>query len=317
MADNNFNDLIGAVNPFAASDFKKKYLSEPANVPKIVSSNVDNNTIQDITSQNNKPELPPEQKAAVQEYLKQVTPTSTPATTPTPSTVPKAAAEPKLRPVNQTKFATPSPKVATTKEELAKLKTDIQNLEKQTGLNLLPYLFGGELARIKHQFTDLNINKYYLLLCLLVYGFDNNIMSATIGENNPKYVIDDNFIKDFQRMIKIPQLTDILKKTPAFAKGCFEEMGQFGNMAAGGDMMDNNPITGPNRYTPSLVTNTMEKIWPGSVNKLEKFCNMIRTRAYLTMPKSAFGSIQKVVRLINGVVKAFNKMMNDFYKLMM
>lgn len=234
----------------------------------------------------------------------------------TPATVTKPAEEPKLRPINQTKFATPNPRVATSKEDLAKIKGEIEKLEKQTNLNLLPYLFGGELARIKHQFTGLNVNKYYLLLCLLVYGFDNNIMSASIGENNPKYIIDDNFIKDFQRMIKIPQLSDILKKTPAFAKGCFEEVGQMGNMAAGGDMMDNNPITGPNRYTPSLVTNTMEKIWPGSVNKLEKFCNMIRTRAYLTMPKSAFGSIQKVVRIINGVVKAFNKMMNNFYKLM-
>jgi hypothetical protein len=295
------NNLLGMINPmYDKSIMQQESEKTAASLPKIVSNNPD-----DVIINIPKPAIPTTPSAVV-----------TVPQEPKPATVTKPAQEPKLRPINQTKFATPYPRVATSKEDLAKIKGEIEKLEKQTNLNLLPYLFGGELARIKHQFTGLNVNKYYLLLCLLVYGFDNNILSASIGENNPKYIIDDNFIKDFQRMIKIPQLSDILKKTPAFAKGCFEEVGQMGNMAAGGDMMDNNPITGPNRYTPSLVTNTMEKIWPGSVNKLEKFCNMIRTRAYLTMPKSAFGSIQKAVRLINGVVKAFNKMMNDFYKLM-
>jgi hypothetical protein len=183
-------------------------------------------------------------------------------TSSSPSTVTKTA-EPektKLKPLSISKLATPSPKIAITKEELQKMKTEIQSLEKQTNLNLLPYLFGGELARIKHQFSDLNINKYYLLLCLLVYGFDNNTMSASIGQDHAKYIIDEQFIKDFQAMIKIPQLADILKKTPAYSKGSFDNLGQQGNMAANGDMMDNNPMTGPTRYTPSLVTNAMEKI---------------------------------------------------------
>jgi hypothetical protein len=237
-------------------------------------------------------------------------------TSSSPSTVTKTAepAQTKLKPLSISKLATPSPKIATTKEELEKMKVEIRSLEKQTNLNLLPYLFGGELARIKHQFSDLNINKYYLLLCLLVYGFDNNTMSASIGQDHAKYIIDEQFIKDFQAMIKIPQLADILKKTPAYSKGSFDNLGQQGNMAANGDMMDNNPMTGPTRYTPSLVTNAMEKICPGSVAGLEKFCNTIRTRSYLSMPKGAFGSIQKVMRIVNGVVKAFNKLINGFYK---
>ena len=44
---------------------------------------------------------------------------------------------------------------------------EIKDLEKQTNLTLYPYLFGGELARIKHQFTNLNQNKYYLLSCVV------------------------------------------------------------------------------------------------------------------------------------------------------
>jgi hypothetical protein len=234
-----------------------------------------------------------------------------------PSTVAKANQDAKLNPISVTKFATPSPKIAISKQDLERMKAEIQKLEKQTNLNLLPYLLGGELARIKHQFSDLNINKYYLLLCLLVYGFDNNTMSASIGQDHAKYIMDDQFIKDFQTMIKIPQLADILKKTPAYAKGCFDDLGQLGNIAANGDRMENNPITGATRYTPSLVTNAMEKICPGSVSGLEKFCNTIRTRAYLSMPKRAFGSIQKVMRIVNGVVVSFNKLINGFYKQLM
>ena len=236
------------------------------------------------------------------------------APTSTSSATNPTAKEPTLPAIPKTKFATPSPRVASTKEEIEKVKAEIKELEKQTTLNTLPYILGGELARIKHQFTDINVNKYYLLLLLLVHGFDNNIMSASIGHPDSKYIIDDNFIKDFQKMIKIPQLTDILKKTPAYSKGCFESFGQFGNMAANGDRMDSNPITGPTKRAPSLVTNTMERIAPGSVSALEKFCNTIRTRAYLSMPRTAFGSIAKIARIVNGALVAFNRAVRGFYK---
>ena len=146
------------------------------------------------------------------------------APTSTSSATNPTAKEPTLPAIPKTKFATPSPRVASTKEEIKKVKAEIKELEKQTTLNTLPYILGGELARIKHQFTDINVNKYYLLLLLLVHGFDNNIMSASIGHPDSKYIIDDNFIKDFQKMIKIPQLTDILKKTPAYSKGCWQQM---------------------------------------------------------------------------------------------
>jgi len=236
----------------------------------------------------------------------------------TPSTVPQDATKPtKLPGVPSNRVLPPTSKTPQTIKDLEELKTIIQELEIQTNLNLLPYfLFGGELARIKHQFSDLNINKYFLLLKLLVEGFDNTEMSAQIGKDHAKYVIDDNFIKDFQRMIKIPQLSEILKKTPAYAKGCFDGIGQLGNIEANGDRRENNAMSGPNRFTPSLVTNAMEKILPGSVNNIESLCNKIRTRAYLSMPSGAFGSIRRVINIINGVTVMINTMLNDFYKKM-
>jgi hypothetical protein len=210
----------------------------------------------------------------------------------------------------------PTSTLATTIEEQKEIDRQIRSLELKTNLNLLPYILGGELARIKHQFTDLNKCKYFLLLNFLVNGFDNSIMTVEIKTDDTKCkcVADDIFIKDFQRMLQIPQLTNILKKTPAYFKGSFDGIGQFGNIEANGDRRDNNAMTGPNRYTPSLVTNAMEKMWPGSVNNLEKFCNTIRTRSYLSMPSGSFGSIKRIINIINGVTKLLNTLVNDFYK---
>ena len=191
-------------------------------------------------------------------------------------------------------------------------KASIKDLEKQTNLTLYPYLFGGELARIKHQFSDMNINKYYLLLCLLVYGFDNKTLSSS-SQGHERYVIDQAFINDFYKMAKQPLLHEALKKTPAWQKGCFEEVGKLGATEVNADNMSNNPITGPTKNTPSLVENLLNKIHPDAVENLEKFCNMIRTRSYLSMPKGSFSSIGRLVAAINGVVETFQAIINDIY----
>jgi hypothetical protein len=234
---------------------------------------------------------------------------------PAPASAGKVKDEVRSPIVNRTRLATPSPRIAKTKEEISAIKTQIRGLEVQTRLNLYPYILGGELARVRQRFSDLNINKYYLLLCLLVYGFDNNIMRASIGKGHAEYIIDDNFIEEFQSMIRDPLLAEILKKTPAYEKGAFDDIGQLGNVAAEGDRIDNNPVTGPRRFKPSLVTNFLNKIHPDMVENIEKFCNIIRTRAYLSMPQKGFGSIQRIVRLVNGVIRTFNRLINDFYKM--
>jgi hypothetical protein len=188
---------------------------------------------------------------------------------------------------------------------------EIRDLEKQTNLTLYPYMFGGELARIRNQFSSLNINKYYLLLNFLVYGFDNKILSSSM-QDGEKYVVDQGFINDFIRMSKTPQLQEALRKTPAYQKGSFDEIGKLGSTEVNVENMDSSPL-GPSRYSPSLVVNLMEKISPGSVENLEKFCNAIRTRSYLSLPKGALGSIARVVAGINGVISAFQAIINDIY----
>jgi hypothetical protein len=188
---------------------------------------------------------------------------------------------------------------------------EVSELERQTNLTLYPYVFGGELARIKHQFSNLNADKYYLLLNFLVYGFDNKVLSSSM-QGNTRFVIDQTFIDDFLRMARTPQLQEALKKTPAYQKGCFEDIGKLGSTEANVDNMANSPL-GSKRNHPSLITNLMEKIHPGALADLEKFCNAIRTRSYLSLPKGSLGSIGRIVAGINGVVAAFQAIVNDIY----
>jgi hypothetical protein len=191
-------------------------------------------------------------------------------------------------------------------------KQEIQELERQTNLTLYPYIFGGELARIKHQFSGLNLNRYYLLLNLLVYGFDNKILqSGTYGHE--ACVIDQTFLNDFIHMAKIPQLQNIIKKTPAYQKGCFNDIGKLGTTQANAQNMPTSPVTGPKTNQPGLVSELLERIHPGLVQSIDNFCNNVRTKAYMSLPRTSFAALQSLVSAINGIVSAFQQIVYSIY----
>lgn len=193
-------------------------------------------------------------------------------------------------------------------------RSDIKYLEKQTNLSLLPYPFG-ELCYIKHCFSNLNTNTYYLLLSMLVYGFDYNVLTSTKDPKQNKSVIDLNFINDFRLMVNDPVISKFLKKTPAYSKGCFDNIGCFGvTHGVNANRQTVSPITGPTQHTSSLVENLLEKIHPGATQELENFCNKIRTRAWMSLPKGSFGSLASIVSKLNGVLEAFQAIISDLYQ---
>jgi hypothetical protein len=192
--------------------------------------------------------------------------------------------------------------------------SEFSDLEMQTNLTLYPYAFGGELARVRQRFSALNKNKYYLLLNMLVYGFDNKTMECSIGEGEQKHIIDKGFVDDFVRMANDPLLENIIKKTPAYQKGCFDDYGKFGALEANGNNINENPITGPLSEEPNLIAALLNKIHPDATANLEAFCNKVRTSAFLALPKKAFSSLVRLVRAINGVLAAFNTFIQDIYK---
>jgi hypothetical protein len=192
--------------------------------------------------------------------------------------------------------------------------TEIAKLEKETNLTLYPYIFGGELARVRQRFNALNKNKYYLLLNMLVYGFDNKVLESAIFESGEqKCVIDRQFVKDFTRMARDPLLAKILEKTPAYKKGCFDEYGKYGAVESNTFNMLQNPMTGPFSNEPNFINAMIKRIQPRAIDTLEAFCNTIRTSAFMALPKRAFASIVALSRAINGVIAAFNKIIQDIY----
>ena len=198
-------------------------------------------------------------------------------------------------------------------------KKELQELERATGLSnntLLGIVQGmphSELGMVKFVYCQNNINKYYLFLNMLVYGFDNKIMSSW-SNYHCSYVIDKPFINDFYQMANDPHLgKSILEKTPSGKKGCFTATGLQGVNEINSDRQANNPATGSKTTHPSLVTDLMEKIHKGSVGELEDFCNKIRTHAWLTLPKGSFGSLSRLIAGINGVIQTFQTIVNDIY----
>jgi hypothetical protein len=103
-----------------------------------------------------------------------------------------------------------------------------------------------------------------------------------------------------------------IKKTPGWKQmsGEYEEpvndtkIGMWGFQLP---LMPNNPASGPDQNVPPLCEQLLNKIHPEFTQNLENFCNLIRQRAYLALPAMAFGSLQRVVASINGVVVAFQK----------
>lgn len=194
-------------------------------------------------------------------------------------------------------------------------KSEIAELEKQTNLTLYPYVFAGELARVRQRFNALNKNKYYLLLNMLVYGFDNKVLeSALHNSGDEKTVIDREFISDFVKMARDPLLQEILKKTPAYEKGCFESYGKYGAVESNTFNILQSPMTGPFSNEPNFLAAMIERTRPDARNTMEAFCNKIRTSAFLALPKRAYASIVALARAINGIIKAFNKLIQDIYK---
>lgn len=193
-------------------------------------------------------------------------------------------------------------------------KNEIANLERQTNLTLYPYVLGGELARVRQRFSALNTNKYYLLLNMLVYGFDNKVLESSISDLGEQgQVIDKGFVNDFLKMAKDPLLKEIIKKTPAYQKGCFDDYGKYGSTQANTWNMTDNPITGPFLNEPMLINGWINRLRGQISANIEGFANKIRTSAYLSLPKRAFASIVMLARAINGVIAAFNKIIQDIY----
>lgn len=208
----------------------------------------------------------------------------------------------------------------------------IPDLEKETKLDTIA---PEALETIKQNSANLNIYASYL--SILAYGYEPSKggweFALEVGEAHPvseedyDYVLKTlptlyyNSIDPKQKtQVKKPLIT-VLKKTPGWKMMTnndeySEPVGWsgVGSLASIAALLNGSPISGPSKSTPSACETLLNKIHPEFTNNIERFSNMIRSRSYLALPAMAYGSLQRIIAKLNGVIKAFQRVINAIYQ---
>ncbi len=108
-------------------------------------------------------------------------------------------------------------------------------------------------------------------------------------------------------------LENCKKLTPAGKRGELVDGGQIGIDARSTAMMPMNPVTGPAQNVHCLGADILNSIDPNMVTNIENFCNVIRTKSYLSMPAGAFGSLQTLLYKAQGAVQGFVQALYNIY----
>ena len=186
----------------------------------------------------------------------------------------------------------------------------IIQLEKATGLNPTP---NGILAKIKGMSMP-NENFYAAILYILVYGYDAINTSFSISGSDPVTITPDLYDWFVDKYIKQNKFQNILKKTPAGSKNELENIGSQGAFTRFSPHNDLNVMTGPGINAPCFGADLLNDIQPGMLDEIENFCNIIRTRSYLSLPADAFGGITQAMWNVTGAVTAFYQSIIEIYQ---
>lgn len=193
--------------------------------------------------------------------------------------------------------------------------SDIKVLEKKTNLtpdelNLFRSKMGGKLEYYV-------VGLYILINGASAIGDIISVYDATTKQQKVVKVADEHFKMVFSCAYTAKLQSAIQTRTPAGTKGVFKEDAISGKegvvMTLNNQRIPANPVTGPAKTTPSLTENLLNSIHPNFVSNVEKYCNIIRSRSYLSLPATCFGSIQSYNSRLNGVVTSIQKLIFDVY----
>ena len=192
--------------------------------------------------------------------------------------------------------------------------TEIGSLEKQTLLTNTPE--GKRVLKELKKFNPTALYKVYLLFMIngnKVVGTKSTFTNCAGIDGSIN--VTDNHFRTFLCIANDPRWAIIKTQTPAGQSSAFEPAGSQGvTTVLNPQRLDNNPVTGAQKKSPSLVEYALNKIHPKFTEELENYCMLIKTRAYLALPAMAFGSVQQAVSFVNGVVSAFQGIIFSVYK---
>jgi hypothetical protein len=215
---------------------------------------------------------------------------------------------------------------------MAKTFKNIGELEADTKLTTIA---PPALLAIKQNSANLNIYASYL--SILAYGYEPSqngyVFAFEVGKAHPVSEKDYDFVlktlptiyysyidPKTKTQLKKP-LKTVLEKTPGWKmmtnNGEFSEpvgWSGVGSLASIAALLNGSPISGPSKSTPSVCETLLNNIHPDFTDNIERFSNMIRSRSYLALPAMAYGSLQRIIAKLNGVIKAFQRVINAIYQ---
>jgi hypothetical protein len=191
------------------------------------------------------------------------------------------------------------------------------------------------LLTIYENSANLNIRASYL--SILAYGYEprdnkwvfslENGKQHDVSQQDYDFVLKTlpklyyNYIDPKTKEQKQRLMRPVLEKTPGWKmmtnNGEFSEpvgWSGVGSLASIAALLNGSPISGPAKSTPSACENILNNINPEFTKNIERFCNMIRSRSYLALPAMAYGSLQRIIAKLNGVIKAFQRAINAVYQ---
>jgi hypothetical protein len=191
----------------------------------------------------------------------------------------------------------------------------INDLEKQS--NLLNCEQGRQALVNLQAKTGDRLWMYKAYLTKLVIGVDS--FSSVVEYRDATKLRSVTIKKSlYQRLIRWANAKNgkfaALKKTPAGLSGALEDVGAEGLLASLSQMLQESPVKGAKRNTPTLIEQALNMIHPKFTETVEKYCVLIKSRAYLSMPPMGVGSLQKVVGAMKGIMKAFQGIIFNIYQ---
>lgn len=190
-------------------------------------------------------------------------------------------------------------------------KDILKQLELSSGLK--PSGSGVVLDTFKANGDD---NQYAARLDMLVNGQKSlgHVWAIAQGDPYPITAGPRGTYVNFVKWCRENHLLETLQKvTPAGTSGQLVTGGMLGVDTLMTSQMFQNPITGPAQNTHNLTADVLNSIHPGMVDGIENFCNIIRTRSYLSLPPAAFGGLQTFLYKVQGAISGFIQSLYNIY----
>lgn len=159
-------------------------------------------------------------------------------------------------------------------------------------------------------------NQYAARLDILVNGKKSLGHIWAISPGDPYPITEGNrgTYVNFVKWCRENHLLEVLQKqTPAGQAGELVTGGMLGIDTLMTSQMFQNPITGPAQNAPCLGADLLNSIHPGMVEGIENFCNIIRTRSYLSLPPGAFGGLSSFLYKTQGAIQGFIQALYNIY----